>query len=392
MLNHYRSIPDHSTCLRIVKENPVAFMVHMQETGGFVIKSFNYRIPDQEILRQPLALDPEISAMELRGITFVTDPATGETRMFLMLPKFYNIEEAEETSWKTVKGKQIDNVTVKRDGSLIRFILLPDGKVIAKTQKMIGNEQAFCAERILSENEGLRKFVEWSLRERIALLFELTAPDNLVVLPYFETRLTLVKAREEDTGRFVSLSELEPLTTKFGIDVVEEIQFTNLSNLINLAKEKEMFEGWVVQFSDGQLMKLKTTWYAGIHNLCTSDIRENEIIKLSIEDSLDDILSALRMLGRQDVIEQILPIHGAISGYVSSELARITEILSGFDGDKKVFSEKNRNDPAFGIIMSACTRPENLERLIKDKILKATKTQVQAVKWLKEKQKEEVLL
>ncbi|MDD3006785.1 MAG: RNA ligase [Candidatus Pacebacteria bacterium] len=106
-----------------------------------------------------------------------------------------------------------------------------------------------------------------ALRERIALLFELTAPDNLVVLPYSETRLTLIKAREEETGRFISLSDLEPLTTEFGIDVVEEIQIANLSDLIDLAKAKEMFEGWVVQFSDGQLMKLKTTWYAGIHNM-----------------------------------------------------------------------------------------------------------------------------
>ncbi len=164
-----------------------------------------------------------------------------------MLPKFYNLEEAEETLWEEVRKKEIGNVTVKRDGSLIRFIELPNGIIIAKTQKMIGNEQAFCAERILGENEGYKNFVEWSIRKRVALLFELTAPDNQVVLQHPETRLTLVKALEEETYRFISLSDLEPLTTKYGIDVVEVVRVTNLSNLIDLAKEKEEFGGWVAQ-------------------------------------------------------------------------------------------------------------------------------------------------
>ncbi len=379
---HYSKLPDYETCQKIVEQHPTAFTVHRQELNGLVVESFNYRIPDLKILKQPFPENPDISAMELRGITFMTDPATGETKRFLMLPKFYNIEEAEETLWETVKEKQIGNVTVKRDGSLIRFIDLPDGKIVAKTQKLFGNEQAFYAERILGENEGLRKFVEWSLKERVALLFELTAPDNPVVLPYSETRLTLVKARKEETGKFISLPELEPLTTKFGIDVVEEIQVNSLSDLIDLAKATEMFEGWVVQFDDGQMMKLKTTWYAGIHNMCTSDIRENEIIRLSIEDKLDDILSALRMLGRQDVVDQIIPIHQAVSKYISEEFGRITKILSRFDGDKKAFAAQNINDPAFGIIMSSCTRPENLEMLLRNQILKATGTQKQAVEWL----------
>jgi len=275
-----------------------------------------------------------------------------------MLPKFYNLEEAEETLWEEVRKKEIGNVTVKRDGSLIRFIELPNGIIIAKTQKMIGNEQAFCAERILGENEGYKNFVEWSIRKRVALLFELTAPDNQVVLQHPETRLTLVKALEEETYRFISLSDLEPLTTKYGIDVVEEIRVTNLSDLIDLAKEKEAFEGWVVQFLDGQMMKLKTTWYAGIHNLCTSDISEPEVIRLSIEGRFDDVFSALHMLGRQDVIDQILPIHRTCSDYVSVELGRITKILSGFDGDKKAFAEKTEIILLLGLLchLAQCRR------------------------------------
>ncbi|MDD3006786.1 MAG: hypothetical protein PHX30_04365 [Candidatus Pacebacteria bacterium] len=91
------------------------------------------------------------------------------------------------------------------------------------------------------------------------------------------------------------------------------------------------------------------------------------------------------MLGRQDVIEQIIPIHQEVSRFVCGEFGRITKILSGFNGDKKVFAEQNRKDLAFGIVMSSCEKPENLEKLIKEKILKATKTQKQAVEWLEER-------
>jgi len=383
-LLYYYKLPNRDTCESIVEKYPVVFSLNGQQVQGVQVESYNYRIPERKILAQPFLERPEVSAMELRGITFVTDSATGVTKRFLMLPKFYNIEEADETSWETVKEKIIDNVTVKRDGSLIRFIDLPNGRIIAKTQKMIGNEQALCAEKLLSEDEGLREFVKWSLEERVALLFELTAPDNQVVLAYSETRLTLVKAREEETGRFIPLFNLESLTAKYGIDVVEDIKITGLSDLIDLAKGKEMFEGWVIQFSCGQLMKLKTSWYAGVHNLCTSEIRENEIIKLSVGGRIDDVVSALRLLGRQDVIDQILPIHRVVSDHISSELGRIAQILSGFNGDKKAFAEKYRDDSSFGIIMSSCTKLENLEKFIKEKFIKATKTQKEAVEWLED--------
>ena len=86
--------------------------------NGYKLSSFNYFICGWDDFAKPLPLKPDINAFDMRGVTFVFNKDGSVWKRFLMLPKFFNINQVESTQYGNIKNKKIKNISIKEDGSL----------------------------------------------------------------------------------------------------------------------------------------------------------------------------------------------------------------------------------------------------------------------------------
>ena len=137
--------------------------------GNYKVVTFNYFMCDPKWFSLPLREAPEINAYDMRGVTFVFNEDGTLYKRFLMLPKFFNVNQIEETQFNVIKDKKIKHVTIKEDGSLIAFMQLPNGKVFAKTQAGFTNEQSIQALKLYESNEKIHSFVNIALKQGFTL-------------------------------------------------------------------------------------------------------------------------------------------------------------------------------------------------------------------------------
>ena len=87
---------------------------------------------------------------------------------------------------------------------------------------------------------------------------------------------------------------------------VKTVKDITLDELIEKSKFEKDKEGQVVEFEDGQMIKIKTDWYWNLHGLRTVNIfREDFIIKNYLEEKLDDIVSQLDYIEDEDAFKFI---------------------------------------------------------------------------------------
>ena len=108
---------------------------------GYKVVTFSYFLCDFNHFECPINDDPTIHGYDMRGMTFVFNKNGTLYKRFLMLPKFFNLNQVPSTQYDKVKNKKIVSVTIKEDGSLIGVMNLPNGKLFAKTIGSFNNEQ-----------------------------------------------------------------------------------------------------------------------------------------------------------------------------------------------------------------------------------------------------------
>lgn len=263
------------------------------EIDGFKVVTFNYFLCEYKNFVRPLANEPNIDGYEMRGVTFIFNKDGSLYKRFLMLRKFFNLNQVEETQHAIVKNKEITNVTEKEDGSLIAFMNLPNGKVFAKTQAGFTNDQSKAAMELYEKQEGIKAYVNEMLEMDYTPLFEYVAFDNRIVLKYSGRQLRLIGIRNNKTGDFKFANQAN---VPIEIPIVKCIAFyfLTIDDLIEKAKTEEGLEGWVIEFEDKQLIKIKTEWYCNLHGIRTVSIfREDFIIQNYLKESLDDAVNGL---------------------------------------------------------------------------------------------------
>ena len=260
---------------------------------GYKLSSFNYFICGWNDFEAPLPNRPEVNAFDMRGTTFVFNKDGSLWKTFLMLPKFFNINQVESTQYGKIKDKKILNITAKEDGSLVAFMMLPNGKLFSKTIGSFTSEQAEAAYKLLYEDEEQVLWVKNMLNSGYTPLFEYLSWDNRVVVKYAAPHLCLIGVRDNITGAYYAAEELVRNSIPMSMHLAGSYA-GDLDYYIELAKTMEGKEGWVVKFTDGQLVKIKTAWYFKLHGLRTQDInREDYVIKNYLEETLDDVMSQL---------------------------------------------------------------------------------------------------
>jgi T4 RnlA family RNA ligase len=283
-------LPSYEECKSICdKYNNFQFYEGVSYVDGYKISTFNYRLVGYNDFLHPLGEDSNIKSFELRGICFVFNSNGTLYKRFLLMNKFFNLNQVDETQYHSIKDIPIKYIHDKCDGSLINFIELPNGKILPKTKMCVDNNQSLWAKEIYDASEAIQKMVKWALGRNIMPIMEYVSPINRVVLKYKKSELILLRFRDLITGEYYDLDiypDLYELTT------AQKENYTSWEELLSLVETIKDKEGWVITLENGMMIKLKTRYYCSLHHMITESIhREDFLIEKTIDDSIDDIIS-----------------------------------------------------------------------------------------------------
>jgi T4 RnlA family RNA ligase len=285
--------------------------------------------------------------------------------------KFFNLNENESTSLESIKSNRIKSVYIKEDGSIISFIKLPNGRVLAKSKTSFESDQAKSAQLIYETNPSIKEKINSWLEMGINPIFELVGPWNRIVINYQMTELKLIGLRKDD-GLYESI-ESYPHSKSERVDL-------RLDEMVSLKSEIQNLEGWVVEFVDGKRIKIKTDWYFSLHRILTDySNREDYLIDLILNEKIDDILSQLDVGSESRIfVESVVDTFMEKFDDIRKECHRI---ISKFDGDMKAFALVYRSHKYFTVI-SKYVRGGDLDDLLKEMVLKETYRLGEARTWL----------
>lgn len=340
---------------------------------GYNISTFNYRLASWSDFNAP-------GAKEMRGLTFVFNADGSLFKRYLLLEKFFNLNQVPDTMYSEVKNLKIRSIANKEDGSIASFIKLPNGRVLGKSKMSVATDQAVGITRVYSRNESVKRLVDWSFDNDITAVFEYVAPSNRIVLRYDTEDLILLRLRNNLTGELLDLNDY--------LDVIGDVKIAPFENgytldeLIELASYVENKEGWIVEFENGLLMKIKTAFYFRLHGLFTEDLnRENIIIDYILKDEIDDVLSKI-----PDDTDTIVRIDNIVEKVRYALDKKSKEIDNLYDkylsiNNRKEFAILYNKNENFGYVMSMLNGKNSYE-LAKDYLSKKTNKLLSAREWL----------
>ncbi len=307
---------------------------------------------------------------EMRGLTFVFNEDGSLYNRYLLLHKFFNLNQVEDSQYSLVKDYEIKSIYNKEDGSVASFIRLPNGRVLAKSKMSFESDQAMGMMRLYNSNRELKDFVNWTLDNDLVAVFEYVAPHNRIVLRYSDEELILLRLRNNKTGEYLDLSNY---SDKIGSLKVAPSDVGTLDELIELSHSVEDKEGWIVQFENGLFIKIKTSWYRNLHSIYTEDLyHENKLIKLIVDEKIDDIIGELKnddiLRNRVDEITHI------VINSINNKIKRILKLYNEYEKIKSIkeFALLYKNDIEFSDTMKYIKDIDSLESISNDWILKNT--------------------
>ena len=251
-MNFY--IPTYEECLEIVDKNPdMYFYERKYLINSYNLSTFGYRHARYNNFILPIIDKPHINALELKGITYVFDDDKSY-KHYLLLHKFWEIDQYNHCRYDIYKEKKIKNITIKEDGFLVSFLKLPDDTIISFTKHGFDEITNILANKFL-DNPNYYKFIKTCLDKNIQPIFELIG--RKLVVDYGDlNELILLKLRNNLTGQYLNINDFDTNEIK----IITEVNKT-LNGLLTISDKVENCEGWVVHFDDDTLLKVKTKWW-----------------------------------------------------------------------------------------------------------------------------------
>ena len=416
---HGYYLPSYDECRAICDEHDnFLFYETKHDIDGFVVSIFNYRLAHFTHFEKPLA-NSEAKAYEMRGLSFVWNEDGSLYKRFLLLDKFFNIDQTPCSAYSVLKEYKIRNIFNKEDGSIASFIMLPDGTVRGKSKASFESDQAIEIQKIYDQDENIRRVVDNCLNKDIMPVFEYVSPTNRIVVPYANSELILLRLRDNNTGEYLDIDLIK--NDLDGVTVAESYDDLGLDELVELKSVAQDKEGWIIQFTNGKMAKFKTDWYCERHKLFTDELnRENVVIKMILDETIDDVIAQLGAertmvddgnggliaMGDQEedliVLQNRVVIEGIndlidIVNFKMAQMRNETEaLIADYDGDykkeledgeadfyaRKHFAARNKKKNNFPLAMSVINRDADLIEKIKEEIGKKTNNLMQARKWI----------
>jgi len=361
-------IPTYEQAVEICTANgDLIFYETKINIDGYNVSLFNYRLATYNNFLEPV-VGKNYNARELRGLCFVFNTDGTLFNRYLMLNKFWNIDQVEETQYHLLQHKKIKSVYYKEDGSLISFIMLPNGRIIPKTKMGIDNEQILEVNALTSSNPAILKFVSECFDKNYSTMWEYTSFKNRIVLEYSKSDLTLLKIRNNNTGEYIDIEQFRNL----GFSVAKTMEISSLENIMSTIKDSIGIEGGVITFDDDDMAKYKCLWYNNLHHLIDNVDREDLIIEMVLNETIDDAIVQLDKNKDLNRIEWIKEIESKIHKYITQKSIEINELVDKYDGDVKKFAYNYIKHENFHVAMIIIRGKCNTFEAVKGLIIKNT--------------------
>ncbi len=368
-------IPTYEQAVELCSYGESPFYETKSIVDGYPVSVFNYRLAQFKDFAYPIADKPNLTGYEMRGMTFVFNKDGSLYNRYVLLEKFFNLNQVPETLYSVVKNYKIKFINNKEDGSIATFIKLPNGKILGKSKMGFDNDQANSINRIYKTNEEIKNFVNWCLDNDIVPIFEYVAPNNRIVLRYPNEELILLRLRNNKTGKHLDLKEYLDKIGDIRIAPFED-DIRDLDHLIEVTATQVDKEGSVVTCEDERgkdfFFKIKTPWYIERHGLLTDDLyRENIIIGYILDDKIDDILGQVPE-DEKEAHDRINKIISIVKRAISDKMSEIKDaydkyVKSGMT--KKEYALGHRvGNPNFPFVMNMSKATE-LKKMTEEEIL-----------------------
>lgn len=303
-------------------------------------------------------------AREARGIVFKNGVVVARP-----LNKFFNVNEKPDTQTDQINWSLVTRVMDKRDGSMIHtvnvgqdhtpFTEIPGVSFDVKSKKSYSSPVAIAARAFILKNRNYISFCQLLTDQNKTAVFEWTSPEARIVLAYPVDELKLLHIRDNITGKYDSLEELKLIAYKNKIPLVGEANIVfdgTQASLLKLVEETIGVEGWVIQFANGDMVKVKTKWYLERHRAMTF-LRERDVVLMVLREELDDLKALLVTEGAD--LEEILNIEKRTVTAITSIETSVTEAYEMKKHlDRKEFamyfqtSYAGHQHPFFGLLMA----------------------------------------
>jgi RNA ligase len=278
-------------------------------------------------------------ALECRGVAFDDDGKI----VSRPLHKFFNAGERGE----------IAAVFEKVDGSMIATCWV-NKELGFRSKKSFTSDVVELTEKFLADpkNRNLVSFCEEVARSGHTAIFELTHPLARIVVEQPEPQLRLLHVRNNVTGEYVLLNPKHPLHMLIrwrNIPLVHRFTGLALRDLFESLETMQGQEGYVIQFTDGDMVKVKCSWYLDLHKAITF-LRERDIATLALHEELDDVKAKLREAGID--LAQVEAVESRLMGILSG---LVDQVHSTYDHDsslsRKDFAIKYQHHPLRSMLM-----------------------------------------
>ena len=203
------------------------------------------------------------TTLNSRGIIF--NRKTGEV-VAQTFPKFFNMNERIDTQERNLpwhKGFRIFNKEDGWFGTLYRHA----------GQHKVASRGSFTSPGALWATEFIKKFDLTDLPDEVTLLFEMICPITKIVIDYGDREdLVLLSAYNRHTGEEYGWEQVEKWSEQFGLTLVDSYDQTWLGHCRGLLKTVpgNEQEGFVIRFSDGSRVKIKSEDYFRRHHLLSN--------------------------------------------------------------------------------------------------------------------------
>lgn len=369
------AIPTYEQAVELCSGEESPFYESKMVVDGFNVSVFNYRLAQYKDFSNPIPEKPELKGYEMRGLTFIFNEDGSLFNRYVLLEKFFNLNQVPESLYSVVKNYKIKFVNNKEDGSIASFVKLPNGKIVGKSKMGFDNDQADGINKVYKTNREVKSLVDWALDNDIVPIFEYVAPHNRIVLRYPSEELILLRLRDNKTGKHIDIRNHLDKVGSIRIAPFED-EIKDLDGLIDLTAVQVDKEGSIVtcedEFGRDFFFKLKTPWYCERHGLLTEDLyREHIIIGYILDDKIDDILgqvpedekeahiriNKIISIVKKTLNEKTLEIENAYEDYINSGISR------------KDYALQKKGNDNFGFVM-AMVKADDMRNLSKEDIIR----------------------
>lgn len=300
-----------------------------------------YMIADENTFDNPYTL-------ECRGIGFNQNGNV----ISRPLHKFFNLGEkglSKEYINEYIQYFPIFAIYPKLDGSMIATCIY-ESKVVLRTKKGI-TDTSILATKYCENKQNYIDFFEEIKKLNLTAIFEYLDPNNPIVILYPKPELILLHVRDNITGEYVMIDKNHPIHNiiqKYNIPITKKLDL-NLNELYNSLNGMKNEEGYVIQFLNGHMIKVKCPWYLSLHETITF-LREIDIAEMYLNEQLDDLKSYFVQTGRD--LNLLNNIENTIKQDIIDISNKIDEIIK-IDGNlsRKEFAIKYKSNSYFGLLM-----------------------------------------